>query len=153
VRFLLGALPILYMKLIWLQSSKFNPESIYALSTSISKEILLVAGISFELFHFFEFGILYLLLSFVFLSFGKFTKRVEVLLMFISFSYGFIDEIHQMYVPFRSFSLDDLVKDGIGVLVISLIIHKSYFSKKRSKIGSFLKGLENISDKKRNISL
>jgi len=55
------------MGLIWLQSSHFDPKSIYALTPQISYELLLIIGIGFELFHLFQFGILYLLFVFFFL--------------------------------------------------------------------------------------
>ncbi|MCQ6275304.1 VanZ family protein [Bacillus sp. V3B] len=140
------------MVLIWMQSSHFNPESIYSLSTNIRMEILLIAGIGFELFHFFQFGILYLFFTFACLSFGRFTKGMELVLVVISMSCGLIDEIHQMYVPFRSFSVDDLFKNGIGVLVVSLIIHKSYFSSKKSKLRMLLRRIESLSgNQNRNI--
>src|SRR3954468_8651169 len=120
---------ILYATLIWMQSSYFDPESIYILSSKIRIEILVLAGIGFELFHFFQFGILYLLLIFAFLSFGKLTKGIEIVAAIISLSYGLIDEIHQIYVSFRSFSIGDLMKDALGVLVVSFVIHRSYFVK------------------------
>jgi len=69
-------------------------------------------------------------------------------MLILSLFFGLVDEIHQMYVPFRSFSIDDLIKDGIGVIVVYLIVHKSYFSKKTTKIGVFLKKIENPSRKK-----
>ena len=117
-------------------------------------EVLLLVGIGFELFHFFQFGILYLLIIFAFLSFGKFTKGMEIVAIIISASYGLIDEIHQIYVPFRSFSIGDLIKDAVGVLVVSFIIHRSYFTKSRTKIGVLLRRIEDLSKKDgHNISL
>jgi len=104
-------------------------------------------GVGFELFHFFQFGILYLLLALAFLSFGKFTKRVEIILVAVSLAYGLVDEIHQMYVPFRSLSINDVIKNGIGVFVVSYILHKSYFSSKKSKIGLALQRIEGKSGK------
>ena len=117
-------------------------------------EFLVLAGIGFELFHFFQFGILYLLIILAFLSFGKLTKGIEIAAVIISCSYGLIDEIHQMYVPFRSFSIGDLMKDAVGVLVVSFIIHRNYFAKSRTKIGVLLRRIENLSKKDgHNISL
>ena len=117
-------------------------------------EVLLLVGIGFELFHFFQFGILYLLIILVFLSFGKITKGMEIVAVIISASYGLIDEIHQMFVPFRSFSIGDLIKDTVGVLVVSFIIHRGYFTKSRSKLGVLLRRIEGLSKKdNRNISL
>ena len=154
VRLLLIIFPILYSTLIWMQSSYFDPGFIYILSSTIRIEILVLVGIGFELFHFFQFGILYLLIIFAFLSFGKFTKGMEILAVIISCSYGLLDEIHQMYVPFRSFSMGDLIKDAVGVLVISFIIHGSYFKKSRTKLGVLLRRIEDLSKKDgHNISL
>ena len=154
VRLVFIMLLFLYITLIWLQSSYFNPESIYSLSSDIRIEVLLLAGIAFEMFHFFQFGILYLLIILAFLSFGKLTKGMEIVAVIISCSYGLIDELHQMYVPFRSFSIGDLIKDAIGVFVVSFIIHRSYFTKSRSKLGVLLRRIEGLSKKdNRNISL
>jgi len=154
IRLFFIMLLFLYITLIWMQSSYFNPESIYILSSQIRMEVLLLVGIGFELFHFFQFGILYLLIIFAFLSFGKLTKGIEIVAIIISASYGLIDEIHQMYVPFRSFSIGDLIKDAVGVLVVSFIIHRSYFTKSQSKLGALLRRIEGLSKKdNRNISL
>ena len=154
VRLLFIMLLILYATLIWMQSSYFDPESIYSLSSEIRMEVLLLVGIGFEMFHFFQFGILYLLIILAFLSFGKLTKGMEIVAVIISASYGLIDEIHQMFVPFRSFSIGDLIKDTVGVLVVSFIIHRSYFTKSRSKLGVLLRRIEGLSKKdNRNISL
>ena len=147
IRFLLALLPIIYMLVIWLQSSHFNPESLFSLSNHVRIEILLLVGVGFELFHFFQFGILYVFLALACLRFGKFTKRVEIVLIAVSMIYGLVDEVHQMYVPFRSFSISDLLKDWIGVIVASLIIHKSYFSKKKSRLGLALRRIEGKSGK------
>lgn len=146
-RLFLIIFPIGYMSLIWVQSSYFNPESIYELSTGISMEILLFVGICFELFHLFQFGILYLFVIMAILSFGKLNKWIEFVAVVFSVIYGIIDEIHQIYIPFRSFSIGDLLKDTVGVLVLSFIIHKSYFTSKKSKIGFFLRRIACLSDR------
>ena len=69
------------------------------------------------------------------------------MLITVSMIYGLVDEVHQMYVPFRSFSISDLLKDWIGVIVASLIIHKSYFSNKKSRLGLALRRIEGKSGK------
>ena len=147
IRILLALLPITYMLIIWLQSSHFNPESLFSLSSHVRIEILLLVGVGLELFHFFQFGILYVFLALACLRFGKFTKRMEIVLITVSMIYGLVDEIHQMYVPFRSFSIADLLKDWIGVIVASLIIHRSYFSNKKSRLGLVLRRIEGKSGK------
>lgn len=47
-------------------------------------------------------------------------KIVSVILIGIIF--GIFDEIHQIFVPFREFSVFDLIFDGIGVFLGSLCL-------------------------------
>jgi polysaccharide biosynthesis protein VpsQ len=132
-------LPLIYMWLIWLQSSYFNPESIYALTYTMDEKVFLLIGMAFELGHLFEFGILYFLSIIMMLSYGILTRRKEWLCYFIAAGYGLIDEVHQIFVPYRSFSLVDLLKNLIGITVVWYIIHRSYFIKRNSPIGRKLK--------------
>lgn len=137
-------LPIIYMILIWVQSSYFDPSSIYSLTNKIRMEILLIIGTLFEMLHLLQFGILYLLLIIASLSFGKLTKRIEYVTIVVALLYGVLDEIHQIFVPFRSFSIVDLIKDVVGILIVYLIIHRCYFSKRRTKIGLLLREIDNL---------
>jgi polysaccharide biosynthesis protein VpsQ len=132
-------LPLIYMWLIWLQSSYFNPESIYELTFKIDETVFLLIGIILELGHLFEFGILYLLSIIMMLSYGNLTRRKEWFCFFIAAGYGMIDEVHQIFVPYRSFSLIDLLKNLIGISVVWYVIHKSYFIKRNSTVGRKLK--------------
>lgn len=147
-RLVVRLLPIAYMIIIWLQSSHFDPESIYTLSSRVNEGILYIFGAGFELFHLFQFGILYFLLVVAYLSFGKLNNQIETILLIVSLTYGMIDEMHQMFVPFRSFSFIDLFKDSIGVFVASYFIHKSYFREKDSRLGMLLGEIESIFKKK-----
>ncbi len=131
------------MIFIWLQSSYFNPGLIVESSSyTINNSLVLIIGICLELTHLFEFGILYFLLFLAFLSFGEIGKLKNRIAIFISLLYGLIDEIHQIYVPFRSFSLDDLIKDAIGILVIWWIVRKHNFLCQTTRLGLFLKKVE-----------
>ena len=47
----------------------------------------------------------------------------------ISSLYGLTDEIHQSFVPYRSATVIDLVKDCIGVLVASWVLYGAYQGK------------------------
>jgi polysaccharide biosynthesis protein VpsQ len=132
-------LPIIYMYLIWQQTSHFDPESVSSLSFVLNPYVILAIGAALEFAHLFEFGILYFLLIVALLSYGHLKKWKEVLIISISVFYGVIDEIHQLYVPFRSFSIIDLIKNTIGVFVIASLIHKKYFSSKESRLGLFLR--------------
>jgi polysaccharide biosynthesis protein VpsQ len=132
IRSTLTILPFIYMWLIWLQSSHFNPESLYEFSYRIDERILLMIGMILEFGHLFEFGILYFLLIIMILSNGNLNRQKEFFCFIIAAIYGLIDEIHQIYVPYRSFSLLDLLKNIIGVIVIWYLIYRSYFVKRNS---------------------
>lgn len=138
VRLLLLVFPLVYMSLIWIQTSHFDPESVYMLSTQIDMRILLLIGAGLELAHLFEFGLLYLFLVMAFLIFGKLSIEKELLAAILAVGYGVIDELHQYYIPFRSFSLVDLLKNGIGVWAMSYVLRRKYENKK-SVIGIFLR--------------
>lgn len=143
-RFIITLVPLIYMFLIWQQTSHFDPESVSGLSKVLSNAVILAIGAVLELAHLFEFGILYFLVLMALLSFGPLSKWKEILAIIISLLYGITDEIHQMFVPFRSFSIIDLIKNAIGVFVTWIIINKKYYSKKPSRLGSFLRGITKI---------
>jgi polysaccharide biosynthesis protein VpsQ len=140
-RMLFICLTIFYMALIWFQSSHFNPENLAELSSMISMPIIVFLGLGLELAHLIQFGLLYLCIIIVFISFGTMKTWHEITAATIALGYGVLDEIHQLYVPFRSFSFGDLLKDTIGVLVFWWVVHKSYFNKKTSKIGNWLRSI------------
>ena len=98
-------LTIGYMAFIWIQSSYFDPESLVGFSSSLSQSVFLLIGAALEFAHLFQFGLLYLCIVIVFLSFGRLRPWQEVIAAVIALSYGIADEIHQLYVPFRSFSI------------------------------------------------
>ncbi|WP_249315725.1 VanZ family protein [Bacillus sp. FJAT-49711] len=130
MKIILRILPVLYIIFIWIQSSSFDPESVHILSSYISYHIILIIGICFELAHLIEFGILYLFLILAVLTFRSLNSLIEAICFSVAVLYGLADEIHQHFVPFRSFSIIDL-----------LIIHVSYFKKKDSKLASILKNI------------
>jgi polysaccharide biosynthesis protein VpsQ len=134
-------LALCYMAFIWIQSSKFDPESLAALTSTLNRSVYLIIGASLEFAHLFQFGLLYLCIVMIFLSFGKLRTWQEVTAGVIALSYGLIDEIHQLYVPFRSFSIADLLKDTIGIAVFWWVVHRSYFYNKGSKIGLWLRSI------------
>ncbi|WP_391557546.1 VanZ family protein [Robertmurraya sp.] len=138
IRLLLLVIPFVYMALIWLQTSNFDPESVYMLSTQIDMSILLLIGAGLELAHLFEFGLLYLFLVMAFLIFGKLSYKKEMFAVVLAIGYGFVDELHQYYIPFRSFSLVDLLKNCIGVWALWYVVHKKYMNI-RSRFGSLLR--------------
>lgn len=126
--------PFLYMGLIWYLSS--HP------SDAIIDTGLPFDGILKEALHLIEFAILYVLLVLCFLTFGKLTSKVNNIAAFWAIAYGFIDELHQYFVPSRTATIIDLVKDTIGVLAIFYLIKKYYFVNSEHKLSRFIHKME-----------
>jgi polysaccharide biosynthesis protein VpsQ len=99
-------------------------------------------GLLLELAHFFEFGLLYLFLILALISIGRLTKKNEYIALIFSLLFGLSDEIHQFFVPFRSASIGDLLKNAIGIIIVWRIIHKSYFELGKSKLAGLLKKIQ-----------
>jgi glycopeptide antibiotics resistance protein len=137
VRFTLVCLPILYMILIWLQSRYFSPDSVLDDLSYIGHGLIIILGTGFELLHFFEFALLYLFIILTFLSFGELTKRKEYLAIIISFLFSVGDEIHQYFVPFRSSTFTDLLKNLMGIIVVWRVTHWFYFKVDNSLLVRF----------------
>jgi VanZ family protein len=95
-----------------------------------------------ESLHLVEFGILYVLLVLAALTTGRFTPVLSFMFMGVAILYGLLDEIHQSYVPYRSATVIDFVKDVIGVLAASHFIHHAYFSGKFARLGRVFRGIE-----------
>lgn len=117
IKWLLRVLPIVYMIAVWVMSS--NPaDAVLTLPRwdSIVKESL----------HLVEFGILYVLLVMALLTFTGLTKRWTIILIVFASCYGILDEIHQSFVPYRSATMIDVVKDIIGVLLASWFVNYLY---------------------------
>ncbi|QHE59844.1 VanZ family protein [Rossellomorea vietnamensis] len=129
---IISALIILgYMILIWYQSSHFNPEIIYYTGLTLDPRIILFAGLLLESLHLIEFGILYVLIVLFQLSFGNLSRRKEITAIILSFLYSVTDEIHQLFVPFRTSSIGDLVKNVIGILLMWMLVR--YINKRKNK--------------------
>ncbi|MGM0875076.1 MAG: VanZ family protein [Bacillota bacterium] len=116
-------LPLLYMALIWTLSS--HPADAFV-NTPYSFDALLK-----ESLHLIEFAILYWLIAFTFMAHNKWSKSTSLFAAIVAILYGLTDEIHQSFVPFRSATVIDFVKDTIGV-VVSYMIAKRRFFKKRT---------------------
>lgn len=123
-KFLWG-LPLAYMALIWTLSSFPADEFVALPDLSLDRIIK-------ESLHLVEFGILYLLFALALFGNGQLTKKTSLLFAIIACLYGALDEIHQSFVPYRSATWIDLVKDVIGVTVAYYGVNRYYFSKKIS---------------------
>jgi VanZ family protein len=131
-------LPFLYMGVIWTLSS-FPANAVVEL-TDLSLDRFIK-----ESMHLIEFAILYLLFVFgVHTTKIPFTKKLNLVCAAIACLYGITDEIHQSFVPARSATLIDVVKDVTGVAICWYFIDRASFYKRFSKISSFLRLLKRI---------
>lgn len=116
--------PLAWMSLIFIGSS-------IRMSEDISPIVF-----SDKIVHFIEFGILGILFFNAVLKKTKIKKFFLLLTIsvFLSTSYGLLDEIHQLYVPTRVFDLADLLADCLGSFFFCLCFYwylnkrKSYFN-------------------------
>ena len=131
VKWILRVLPVLYMALIWVLSSMPADAVVELPDLAVDRFIK-------ESMHLIEFGILYVLLVLAALTAGKLTPGVNILLALFACFYGIIDEIHQSFVPFRSATLIDAVKDMTGVAVCWYFISRALFYGKFKRLGKLL---------------
>ncbi len=131
VKWLFRVLPIMYMMAIWVMSS-MSSDAIVELPDSQWDAFIK------ESLHLVEFGILYILLALALLTMRGLSAKTNGVLILISSLYGLTDEIHQFFVPYRSATVIDLVKDIIGVLVASWILYGAYQKKRFPRLGRLL---------------
>lgn len=110
LKWLVWILPIGYMILIWVLSSMPANAVVELPDTRIDRFIK-------ESLHLVEFAILYLLLVMALRTSGRLTRATSIICAVFAISYGLLDEIHQSFVPYRSATIIDFVKDTIGVLI------------------------------------
>lgn len=139
LRFLLLIAPFLYMIFIFILSSLPSDAIV---NTPFSWDQAFK-----ESLHLIEFGILYGLWVLFFLVQGKLTTKTSILAAVLAIAYGFTDELHQYFVPYRSATVIDLVKDTIGVLVLFYIVKVSYFGEKLPRFKKLLNWVEGLNNK------
>ncbi|WP_404330434.1 VanZ family protein [Mesobacillus maritimus] len=132
MKYVIRFLPVLYMVLIWVLSSMPADAVVELPDKGIDAFIK-------ESLHLVEFGILYVLLFLAGLTFTNFKPLMSFIFMGVAIGYGLVDEIHQSFVPYRSATVIDFVKDTIGVLVASHFMHHAYFSGKFVRLGDWLR--------------
>ncbi|WHX40448.1 VanZ family protein [Mesobacillus sp. AQ2] len=132
---ILRILPFAYMAAIWIMSSLPDTAVIELPDRGVDRFLK-------ESLHLVEFGILYVLLVLAALTTGRFTPVMSFAFMGVAILYGLLDEIHQSFVPARSATVIDFIKDVIGVLAASHFIHHAYFSGKFVWLGKVLRGIE-----------
>lgn len=114
----LWVLPVLYMMLIWNMSSQPHNAYVELPNSSVDRFIK-------ESLHLVEFAILYLLFVLAAFFNKKLTPTSNLVFAVIAALYGLTDELHQSFVPYRSATLIDLVKDITGVAIAYYIIRKN----------------------------
>jgi VanZ family protein len=117
LRGFLWALPLLYMMMIWIMSSQ--PSNAYVELPNLSLDRFIK-----ESLHLVEFAILYLLFVVAAYFNGILTAATNLSFAIVACLYGLTDEIHQSFVPYRSATINDLVKDVTGVAIAYLIIKR-----------------------------
>ncbi|MBY0097386.1 VanZ family protein [Mesobacillus maritimus] len=132
MKYVIRILPVVYMVFIWILSSMPSDAVVELPDKGIDAFIK-------ESLHLVEFGILYVLLFLAGLTFKNFKPLMSFIFMGVAISYGLVDEIHQSFVPYRSATVIDFVKDTIGVLVASHFMHHAYFSGKFGVLGDWLR--------------
>ena len=137
--YMLTAAPFLYMILIWIMSS--NPDDAVIRFPDDGADRFIK-----ESLHLVEFGILYGLFVVALLAHGKLRFTLNFAVALIAIFYGFVDEIHQSFVPYRSSTMIDAAKDLIGVTVLFWIVNRTYFrnphhtlTKKMKRFEAYLK--------------
>lgn len=84
--------------------------------------------------HVFEYALLTLLsFRYLFLSYRReaVTRVLGVAALF-ALMYGATDELHQYFVPLRGARFSDVLIDGLGILLMSLVLYLWYKNKNRS---------------------
>ncbi|MFZ5825028.1 MAG: VanZ family protein [Bacillota bacterium] len=104
---LVWLLPLGYMGLIWYLSG--HPSDA-VIDTGLAWDRQLK-----EALHLVQFGVLYVLLLLAWGTGQPVTAKARLGLALVAAAYGLVDEVHQYFVPTRSFALIDLAKDWIGV--------------------------------------
>ncbi|AIE61528.1 VanZ family protein [Bacillus methanolicus] len=140
-KWLFRILPFIYMVLIWILSSMPDDAVIELPSSPIDKFVK-------ESLHLVEFAILYVLFVFAFLTTRRFSIKRNLFCMVIACIYGITDEIHQSFVPYRSATIIDGVKDITGVCAAYYFIYQAYFKKRFTKFGKLLKAFSKCDEER-----
>ncbi|WP_254871149.1 VanZ family protein [Bacillus sp. Marseille-Q1617] len=135
LKYTLTAAPFLYMMLIWILSS--NPDdAVIRFPDSYWDRFIK------ESLHLIEFAILYGLFVLALLAHGLLRYSINFTVALIAIFYGFVDEIHQSFVPYRSATMIDAAKDLIGVTILFWVVNRTYFRSSNHVVTRYMKRLE-----------
>ena len=136
MKWVLRILPIVYMAIVFIQSS-FPSDKFVELPVSTIDHTIK------ESLHLIEFAILYVLLVLAMLTRRRrFTPALNLACAVFAGLYGISDEIHQSFIPYRSASLFDLVKDFIGISVCCYFVNGALFKGKFAGLRNVLGRVE-----------
>lgn len=79
-------------------------------------------GFLLESLHLIEFAVLYLMIIAALRVNNRYTRNTNLLAAILACFYGLTDEIHQLFVDGRSFTVHDLLKDWIGVSATYIVV-------------------------------
>ncbi|AOH57173.1 hypothetical protein ABE28_022745 [Peribacillus muralis] len=136
-RIVLTLLPFLYMIAIWIMSGNPDDMILDLPSSSVDRFIK-------EALHLVEFAILFILFVSALAANHKLKPGLSLVAALAACLYGVLDEYHQSFIPYRSATLIDIIKDIIGVAAVYFHVQYHYFKHGRG----FLTTIEKISAKK-----
>ena len=84
--------------------------------------------------HLFEYSVLAALLWRALQNTAKTSLSLSLLVIIFTSAYGFADELHQLFVPSRTFSLIDLSVDTLAAILIALINGVFYPRAKKQRL-------------------
>jgi VanZ family protein len=141
VRWSLTIFPFIYMVLIWVLSSLPDTAVIELPDDAFDRFFK-------ESLHVIEFGILYSFFVLALLANNRLTYTANLFVALVAAFYGLVDEIHQSFVPYRSATIIDAVKDLIGVGVSFWIVNRTYFTRPAHVLTRWMKRLTSVVMKK-----
>ncbi|WP_462410273.1 VanZ family protein [Neobacillus sp. Marseille-QA0830] len=138
MKWVLRILPIVYMAIVFIQSSFPSNKFVELPDSTIDQTIK-------ESLHLIEFAILYVLLVLAMLTRRRgFTPALNAACAVFAGLYGISDEIHQSFIPARSASWFDLVKDFIGISVCYYFVNGALFKGKFTGVRKMLGRVEKL---------
>ncbi|MBM7585277.1 VanZ family protein [Bacillus pakistanensis] len=141
VRWSLTMIPFLYMILIWVLSSLPDTAVIELPDDAFDRFFK-------ESLHVIEFGILYSFFILALLAHDRLTYTANLFVALVAAFYGLVDEIHQSFIPYRSATIIDAVKDLIGVGISFWIVNRTYFTRPSHFLTRGMKWLTGVIMKK-----
>ncbi|WP_100332462.1 VanZ family protein [Bacillus xiapuensis] len=119
--------PFVYMAAVWILSG-LPDDTIMRLKQNETDRFVK------ESLHLVEFAILYVLIIIALLANGRFSRGAHLAAALVASFYGLVDEIHQHFVPYRSATVIDAVKDVTGVLICFWLVETACFKRTGSQL-------------------